>query len=54
MQLSSNAVLALCTGVVVLTSACLTCFSLFLPAFETEFGWSRATATLPYTIAMVG
>lgn len=53
MQLSRQAVLALCTGVLVLTSANITVFSLCLPFFEREFGWSRGVATIPYTIAMV-
>lgn len=53
MTLSRNKVLAVCTGVVLLTSACLTCFSLFLPSIEGEFGWSRTVATLPYTVAMI-
>jgi MFS family permease len=53
MQLSRNAVLGLCTGVLVLTSASITVFSLCLPWIEREFGWPRAISTLPYTVAMV-
>ncbi len=53
MQLSRNAVLALVTITLVLTSASMTAFSLFLPFIEREFDWSRAMVTLPYTLAMV-
>src|SRR5581483_2766096 len=53
MQLSRNAVLALCTAVLVLTSASITVFSLCLPWIEREFGWSRAVSTIPYPVAMV-
>jgi MFS family permease len=53
MQLSRNAVLALCTAVLVLTSASITVFSLCLPWVEREFGWPRAVSTIPYTVAMV-
>jgi MFS family permease len=53
MQLSRNAVLALCTSVLVLTSASITVFSLCLPWIEREFGWPRAMSTIPYTVAMV-
>ena len=52
-QLSRKAVLAVTTGVLVLTSASFTAFSLFLHPIEVDFGWSRATVTLPYMIAMV-
>jgi MFS family permease len=53
MQLSRPAFLVLCTTVLVLTSASLTAFSLFLPFIEREFGWTRAMATLPYAVTMV-
>ena len=53
MQLSRNAVLTLCTIVLVLTSAGFTSFTLFLPFIEAEFGWSRTIVTLPYTVAMI-
>ncbi|HEY7062821.1 MAG TPA: MFS transporter [Chloroflexota bacterium] len=53
MQLSRNAVLALCTAVLVLTSASITVFSLCLPWIEREFGWPRAVSTIPYTVAMI-
>jgi len=26
----------------------------FLPPIETEFGWSRTMATVPYVVAMIG
>jgi MFS family permease len=53
MQLSRKAVLALTTSVLVLTSASFTNFSLLLHPIEVDFGWARATATLPYMVAMV-
>jgi MFS family permease len=53
MQLPRNTVLALCTAVLVLTSASITVFSLCLPWDEREFGWPRAVSTIPYTVAMV-
>jgi MFS family permease len=53
MQLSRNAVLAMATAVLVLTSASITVFSLCLPWIEREFGWPRAISTLPYTVAMI-
>ena len=45
--------LGLCTAVLLLTSVASASFSLFLPAIEAEFHWSRVLATLPYTVAMV-
>lgn len=45
--------LGLCTVVLLLTSVASASFSLFLPAIEAEFHWSRVLATLPYTLAMV-
>jgi MFS family permease len=53
MQPSRNVVLALCTLVLMLTSAGMTSFSLYLPFIEAEFGWPRSMVTLPYMIAMV-
>ncbi len=44
--------LGLCTAVLLLTSVGSASFSLFLHPIETEFGWSRVLATLPYTVAM--
>ena len=37
-----------------MTSIGMSSFSLFLPSIEAEFGWSRAMATVPYMVAMVG
>jgi MFS family permease len=53
MQPSRNVVLALCTLVLMLTSAGMTSFSLYLPFIEAEFGWARAMVTLPYLVAMI-
>lgn len=47
-------ILLLCTAVVTLTSIGMSTFSLFLPPIEKEFGASRALATLPYMVAMMG
>ena len=54
MQLSRNSVLLLCSAVVMMTSTGMSSFSLFLPPIEAEFGWSRAMATVPYMVAMIG
>lgn len=51
--ISRYAVLGLCTVVLMLTSVGTASFSLFLPAIEAEFHWSRVLATLPYTFAMI-
>jgi MFS family permease len=53
MHLSRVTVLATCTFVLLLTSAGITGFGLFLPFIEAEFGWSRSMVTVPYTVAMV-
>lgn len=53
MPLSRNVVLGVSTAVLVLTSVGLSSFSLFLPPIEAEFGRSRATATIPYAVAML-
>ena len=54
MKLSRTSILLLCTAVVTFTSIGMSTFSLFLPPIEKEFGLSRALATLPYMIAMIG
>ena len=54
MQLSRTTVLLVGFVVMTLTSIGLITFSLFLPPIETEFGWSRAVATVPYTVSMIG
>lgn len=54
MRPSRISVLLVCVVVLTLTSIGLTTFSLFLPPVETEFGWSRAVATVPYTVSMIG
>lgn len=53
MQLRPPVILVLLTAVVLLTSVGITSFSLFLPPIEADFNWSRATVTLPYTVAMI-
>jgi MFS family permease len=53
MRLSPTVVLILCTMVLMLTSAGMMSFSLFIPFIEAEFGWSRAVVTLPYLVAMI-
>src|SRR3972149_1115035 len=54
MQLSRTSVLLLCSAVVMMTSTGMGSFSLLLPPIEAEFGWSRAMATVPYMVAMIG
>ena len=54
MQLSRTSVLLLCSAVVMMTSTGMSSFSLLLPPIEAEFGWSRAMATVPYMVAMIG
>lgn len=54
MQLSRTSVLLLCSAVVMMTSTGVSSFSLLLPPIEAEFGWSRAMATVPYMVAMIG
>jgi MFS family permease len=53
MHVSRGMVLFICTFVLLITSAGITSFALFLPFIETEFGWSRSMVTVPYTVAMV-
>ena len=53
MWLSPNVVLVLCTMYLMLTSAGMMSFALFLPFIEAEFGWSRTVVTLPYLVAMI-
>ena len=54
MRLSRRTVLLLCTAVVGMTSIGMSSFSLFLRPIEAGFGWSRATVTVPYMVAMLG
>jgi len=54
MRLSRTGILLVSVAVVTLTSIGLSTFSLFLPPIEMEFGWSRAVATIPYTVSMIG
>ena len=44
----------ICTAVATMTSIGMSTFSLFLPPIEREFALSRAMATLPYVVAMLG
>jgi MFS family permease len=53
MPLSPNVVLVLCTMFLMLTSAGMMSFALFLPFIEADFGWSRTIVTLPYLVAMI-
>jgi MFS family permease len=54
MKISRTGILLLCTVVATITSIGMSTFSLFLPPIEKEFGLSRALATLPYMVAMLG
>ncbi len=54
MQLSRMTVLLLCSIVVTVTSSGMSSFSLFLRPIEAQFAWSRAMATVPYMVAMIG
>ena len=54
MQPSRTTVLLVSVAVVTITSIAMIAFSLFLRPMETEFGWSRAVATVPYTVSMIG
>jgi MFS family permease len=54
MKISQTRFCFLCAAVVTLTSIAVNTFSLFLPPIEKEFGASRALATLPYMVAMIG
>jgi len=54
MQPSRTTILLAGVAVVTMTSIGMSTFSLFLPPIQTEFGWSRAMATVPYMVAMIG
>ena len=54
MQPSRTTILLAGVVVVTMTSIGMSTFSLFLPPIQTEFGWSRAMATVPYMVAMIG
>lgn len=54
MQPSRTTILLACVAVVTMTSIGMSTYSLFLQPIETEFGWSRTTATVPYMVAMIG
>ena len=54
MQPSRTTVLLVSVAVMTITSIAMIAFSLFLRPMETEFGWSRAVATVPYTVSMIG
>jgi MFS family permease len=54
MQLSRTTILLVSVAVVTMTSIGLSTFSLFLLPIETEFGWSRTMATVPYMVSMIG
>jgi len=51
---SRTTILLACVAVVTLTSIGMSTFSLFLAPIQSEFGWSRSVATVPYTAAMIG
>jgi MFS family permease len=53
-QPSRTTILLACVAVVTMTSIGMSTFSLFLPPIQTEFGWSRSMATVPYMVAMIG
>ncbi|MBI2319835.1 MAG: MFS transporter [Betaproteobacteria bacterium] len=54
MPISRTAIVLICVAVLTMTSIAISTFPVFLPPIEREFGWSRATVTLPYVIAMIG
>ena len=54
MKLPRIAIVIMSSAVVVITSISMNAFSLFLTPIEATFGWSRATATIPYVFAMLG
>ncbi|MBI4292103.1 MAG: MFS transporter [Betaproteobacteria bacterium] len=54
LPISRTAMVLMCVAVVTMTSIAISSFPLFLPPIEREFGWSRATATLPYMVSMIG
>lgn len=54
MRLPRIVIVIMSAAVVVITSISMNAFSLFLTPIEDTFGWSRATATIPYVFAMVG
>ena len=54
MQPSRTIVLLTSVAVVTITSIAMIAFSLLLRPMETEFGWSRSMATVPYTVTMMG
>jgi len=51
---SRTTILLACIAVVTMTSIGMSTFSLFLAPIQTEFGWSRSMATVPYMVAMIG
>ena len=54
MHLPRSLIVLFSAAVVVITSISMNAFSLFLTPIESTFGWSRATATIPYVFAMLG
>src|SRR3972149_2558407 len=54
MQPSRTTTLLTSVAVVTITSIAMIAFSLLLRPMETEFGWSRSMATVPYTVTMIG
>lgn len=54
MPISRTAIVLICIAVVTMTSIAMSTFPLFLPPIEREFGWSRATVTMPYMVSMIG
>lgn len=53
MPLSRHAVLAFATAALLLTSIATSAYGLFLPVLQADFSWSRAAASLPFTVAMI-
>lgn len=54
MPISRTAMVLICVAVVTMTSITFSAFPLFLSPMEREFGWSRATVTLPFVVNMIG
>jgi len=54
MPKSRTAIVLICVAVVTMTSISMSTFPLFLPPIERDFGWSRATVTMPYMVSMLG
>ena len=53
MKTSRTAVLLLATGCLFFTGVATSSYSLFSSALQNDYQWSRAAATLPFTVAMI-